>query len=45
MIKINYFDDRELLVRGKIETKTHKGTKAKSTEVLPSNMPPPLLRS
>jgi len=35
MIKINYFDERELLVRREIETKAPKGTEAKGTEVLP----------
>jgi len=35
MIKIIYFDERELLVRREIETKIPKGTKAKDTEVLP----------
>jgi len=33
MIKINYFDERELLVRREIETKAPKGTEAKGTEV------------
>ena len=33
MIKINYFDERELLVRKEIETKAPKDTKAKGTEV------------
>jgi len=35
MIKINYFDERKLLVRRYIETKAPKGTKAKGTQVLP----------
>jgi len=35
MIKINYFDERELLVRREIETKAPKGTEAKGTQVLP----------
>jgi len=35
MIKINYFDERELLVRRDIETKAPKGTEAKGTQVLP----------
>jgi len=35
MIKINYFDERELLVRREIETKTPKATEAKGTQVLP----------
>jgi len=34
MIKINYFDERELLVRREIETKAPKGTEAKGTQVL-----------
>jgi len=37
MIKINYFDERELLVRREIETKAPKGTEAKGTQVLPPN--------
>jgi len=36
MIKINYFDERELLVRREIKTKVPKGTEAKGTQVLPS---------
>jgi len=36
MIKIIYFDERELLVRREIETKTPKGMEAKVTEVSPS---------
>jgi len=43
MIKINYFDERELLVRREIETKTPKGTEAKDTEVLPVNNLHPLI--
>jgi len=39
MIKINYFDERELLVRREIETKTLKDTKAKDTQVLPVFLP------
>ena len=35
MIKINYFDERELLVRREIKTKAPKGTEAKGTQVLP----------
>jgi len=35
MIKIIYFDERELLVRKEIETKARKDTEAKITEVLP----------
>jgi len=35
MNKINYFDERELLVRREIETKTPKGTETKGTQVLP----------
>jgi len=35
MIKINYFDETELLVRREIETKAPKGTEAKGTQVLP----------
>ena len=35
MNKINYFDERELLVKREIETKTPKGTEAKGTQVLP----------
>jgi len=35
MIKINYFDERELLVRREIKTKAPKGTEAKDTQVLP----------
>jgi len=38
MIKINYFDERELLVRREIETKAPKGTEAKGTQVLPDRM-------
>ena len=38
MNKINYFDERELLVRKEIETKTPKGTKTKGTQVLPPNL-------
>jgi len=34
MIKINYFDERELLVKKDIETKTSKNTKTKDTQVL-----------
>jgi len=34
MIKINYFDERELLVRREIETKTPKDTEAKGTQML-----------
>jgi len=37
MIKIIYFDERELVVRREIETKASKGTEAKVTEVLPMN--------
>jgi len=37
MIKINYFDERELLVRREIEIKAPKGTEAKGTEVLPKH--------
>jgi len=37
MIKINYFDERELLVRREIETKAPKGTEAKGTQVLPTH--------
>jgi len=40
MIKIIYFDERELLVRKEIKTKTPKGTEAKVTEVLPLFFPP-----
>jgi len=36
MIKINYFDERELLVRREIETKAHKDTETKGTQVLPA---------
>ena len=35
MIKINYFDERELLIRREIETQTSKNTEAKDTEMLP----------
>jgi len=35
MIKINYFDERDLLIRREIETKTPKGTEAKGIQVLP----------
>jgi len=35
MIKIIYFDERELLVRRELETKTPKNTEAKVTKVLP----------
>jgi len=35
MIKIIYFDERELFVCKEIETKTPKGTEAKVTKVLP----------
>jgi len=35
MIKINYFDKRELLVKREIETKASKDTEAKGTQVLP----------
>jgi len=35
MIKIIYFDERELLVRREIEKKTPKGIEIKITEVLP----------
>jgi len=35
MIKIIYFDERELLVRRGIETKALKGTEVKVTKVLP----------
>jgi len=35
MIKIIYFDERELLVRREIETKTLKNTEAEVTKVLP----------
>jgi len=38
MIKINYFDERELLVRREIETKAPKSTEAKGTQVLPLNL-------
>jgi len=34
MIKINYFDERELLVMREIETKAPEGTEAKNTQVL-----------
>ena len=34
MIKINYFDERELLVRREIETKASKNTEGKGTQVL-----------
>jgi len=40
MIKIIYFDERELVVRKEIETKAPKGTEAKVTKVLP--LPPSL---
>ena len=40
MIKIIYFDERELMVRREIETKTPKDTKTKVTEVLPARMIP-----
>jgi hypothetical protein len=36
MIKINYFDERELLVKREIETKTLKDTEAKVTEAPPT---------
>jgi len=36
MIKIIYFDERELLVKREIETKAPNDTKTKDTEVLPS---------
>jgi len=42
MIKIDYFDERELLVRREIETKTLKRTEAKGTQVLPENYQPSL---
>jgi len=35
MIKINYFDERELLVKREIEAKAPKDTEAKGTQVLP----------
>jgi len=35
MIKINYFDERELLVRREIGTKALKGTEVKGIQVLP----------
>jgi len=35
MIKIIYFDERELLIRREIETKTLKDTEAKIIKVLP----------
>jgi len=38
MIKIIYFDERELLVRREIKTKTPKDTKVKVTEVLSKKM-------
>jgi len=38
MIKINYFDERELLVRREIETKAPKDTEAKGTQVLPARI-------
>jgi len=37
MIKINYFDERELLVMREIETKTPKNTEVKDIQVLPDN--------
>jgi len=37
MIKINYFDEKELLVRREIETKALKNTKTKDTQMLPPN--------
>jgi len=36
MIKIIYFDDRELLVKKKIETKTLKYTETKSPKYYPT---------
>jgi len=38
MNKINYFDERELLVRREIKTKAPKDTEAKGTQVLPLNV-------
>jgi len=44
MIKINYFDERELLVRREIETKTLKGTEAKGTEAKDTQvLPDPII--
>jgi len=37
MIKINYFDERELLVRREIETKTPKGTQVLAIVILIAN--------
>ena len=39
MIKINYFDERELLVMREIEIKVPKGTEIKDTQVLPDVIP------
>jgi len=38
MIKIIYFDERELLVRREIETKAPKNIKVKVTEILPTSL-------